>query len=316
MTRASAHRTPPCHRGNGSPGPPQFRYAHLAAAPRPQARPGVTSQGRSNPHRQGHPGWGSPYSLAVAPGRGRGPRGHRGSARRTRSSAGRLAPAGEHHRHRYSLVGNHTPGGCCGPALPRPPVAAPRRAQAATSPRGATATDVRPDEHGLCDNRYWPDASVDGTLRCPARRRHRTRRRGVETRVPWATPDQAPAAHKDRIQTPVHRPLGTTDAQRPGHPPDRGPASPCGLGRPSRYSKSEPEASSTFRRMPRLLPFFCMPADLADVDLSLASGFGASDAVAPVPFPLAGRGVRVFFSGLGSGPGLDDSPALPAGEGF
>jgi hypothetical protein len=68
--------------------------------------------------------------------------------------------------------------------------------------------------------------------------------------------------------------------------------------------------------MPRLLPFFCMPADLADVDLSPAGGFGASDAVAPVPFPLAGRGVRVFFSGLGSGPGLDDSPALPAGEGF
>lgn len=71
-----------------------------------------------------------------------------------------------------------------------------------------------------------------------------------------------------------------------------------------------------------------MPADLADVDLSPASGFGISDAVVPVPvplrvcaanappFPLAGRGVGVFFSDLGSGPGIDDSPALPAGEGF
>ena len=80
--------------------------------------------------------------------------------------------------------------------------------------------------------------------------------------------------------------------------------------------------------MPRLLPFFCMPADLVDVDLSPAGGFGASDAVAPVPvplricaaeappFPLAGRGVGLFFSDLGSISGLGASPALPAGEGF
>lgn len=79
--------------------------------------------------------------------------------------------------------------------------------------------------------------------------------------------------------------------------------------------------------MPRLLPFFCMPADLADVDLSAASGFGASvgAGVVPVPlrvfaavppFPLPGLGAGVVLSVVGSALGLTETPIAAAWAGF
>ena len=96
--------------------------------------------------------------------------------------------------------------------------------------------------------------------------------RRAKVRPPAGATGSPPAAHATRIRPPLLRTPGTADAHRPDNPPDRCPASPRGLGRPSRYSKSEPEASSTLRRMPRLLPFFCMPADFAGVGLGVRHG--------------------------------------------
>jgi len=71
-----------------------------------------------------------------------------------------------------------------------------------------------------------------------------------------------------------------------------------------------------------------MPADLADVGLSAASGLSMSGAAglvpvpvplractAEAPFPAPGRGAGVFFSDLVD-PALSGTPTPPAWEGF
>ena len=72
--------------------------------------------------------------------------------------------------------------------------------------------------------------------------------------------------------------------------------------------------------MPRLVLFFCMPADLADVDLSAAGGFAASATAGLVPTPLATLAATPPFplAGLAAGVpvpvlGLSDTFAFPAG---